>query len=479
MKKILIIIICFTLFSCEDVLVENPKSIAVETFYNTSDELDAAIAAIYGTMKGGGCMGGRYPAAQNASVDYAYGRGSYAEVSEFQGLGSTNINRVQGIWEAFYQSIRNANLVIKNAPEGNELTSDEIAESVGEAKFLRALIYFIMVRNWGGLPIRTEDNMDEIDISRGSVDNVYELIKEDLLFAEANLPDEAPVSGRASKWAAKTVLADVYFYLGKYTDARDKALEVINSNKYSLVEVSDADDFANIYGPEVITTSEEIFYLKYSRDADQGWNYVLYNHHPGSGLHPNGGYYIIYTDKEESSFIKNWDTEDLRYKYQWYDWDIGFGSSTMLNKKFADPDATSTYGAGNDYPLYRYADVLLLYAEADCQVSNAPTTDAMEKLNMIHRRAYGKNPLVSSEIDFQLLDYDKESFIELVLKERGYETMWEGKRWLDLKRTGEVTEIIKDATGKDVAEKHLLWPIPVSELEYNKAITADEQNPGY
>jgi hypothetical protein len=65
------------------------------------------------------------------------------------------------------------------------------------------------------------------------------------------------------------------------------------------------------------------------------------------------------------------------------------------------------------------------------------------------------------------------------MKERGYETMWEGKRWLDLKRTGKVAEIIKNATGKDLADKHLLWPIPVSEMEYNKAITPNEQNPGY
>lgn len=479
MNKIIIIALCFIFISCEDALIEDPKSIAVETFYNTTTELEAAVAAIYGPMKSDVCMGGRYPAAQNACVDYAYGRGSYSAASDFKGLDATNINRVQDMWNAFYRSIRNANLVIKNAPNGKSLTGNEISKYVGEAKFLRALIYFNMVRNWGGLPLRTEENMFVLDIPRSSVEEVYNLILQDLEFAEDNLPQNVNIPGRATSWAAKTVLSDVYFNLNRYSEARDKALEVINSNRYGLVQVYSPEDFNKLYGPDVITTQEEIFYLKYSRDANQGWNYVLFNHHPGSGLHPNGGYYIIYTDKEKSSFIKNWDKNDLRYKFQWYEWNIGFGTNTLLNRKFVDQNATSVNGAGNDYPLYRYADLLLLYAEAECYSSNGPTADALEKVNMIHRRAYGKDILTPTDIDYKLSDYDKNSFIELILDERGYETMWEGKRWLDIKRTGKVKEIIKNSTGKDLQDNHLLWPIPVSEMEYNKGITPNDQNPGY
>lgn len=478
MKKILIIILSITLFSCEDVLTEKPKSIAVETYYNTSEEIDAALGAIYGAIRGDGCMGGRYPAVQNCMVDYAVGRAGHAPISEFQGLDATHSNRVYTMWDLFYKGIRNANLVIKNAPNGEEITQEDISKSVGEAKFMRALIYFTMVRNWGGIPIRTEENDTELDVPRSSVMDVYKLIVQDLMFAEENLPDLAPLPGKPSKWAAKTVLADVYFYQAKYTNARDKALEVINSNKFSLVKIEVVDDFMKIFGPDVITTTEEIFYLKYSRENNMGYTWVRFVNHPGTGFHADGGNYITYSDKE-NPVMRDWDKNDLRSSL-WYEWDIGFGPNTLLCKKFIDPNAASGYpSAGNDYPWYRYADLLLLYAEADCQVTGNVTSDAMEKLNMVHRRAYGKDPLLSSNVDFNINDYDKESFIDLVLKERGYETQFESKRWLDLKRSGKVKEIIKAAHGKEVADKMLLWPIPPSELEYNKAITPNDQNPGY
>jgi hypothetical protein len=427
-------------------------------------------------------LGSLYPAQLEAYTDYCYGRGSYAYMSNFQGLDGANLTRPQSMWGLFYLSIRNANIVIQKVPDGTKLTVADKAKYTAEAKFLRAFTYFTMVRNWAGVPIRTENNMEEQNIKRNTVDEVYQLIVADLQFAEANLPDNASLPGKPSKWAAKTLLADVYFYQGKNTEARDKSKEVILSNKYSLVTVTVADDFMKIFGPEVVTTTEEVFYLKFSRlGTNQGWTFVLFPHHPGSKLHGAGGYYAEYSDLVSNSTIKDWDKNDLRYKYGWYPYNIGLGANSILNKKYIDPLAPGANGAGNDYPLYRYADVLLMYAEADCRASGSPGADAMEKLNMVHRRAYGKNPvLADATVDFKLTDYNKNSFIELCLKERGYETQFEAKRWLDLKRTGEVKARIKAATGKDVADKHLLWPIPVSELNYNSAIDpVKDQNPGY
>lgn len=132
--------------------------------------------------------------------------------------------------------------------------------------------------------------------------------------------------------------------------------------------------------------------------------------------------------------------------------------------------------------MYRYADLLLIYAEAANRANNGPTADALEKLNMIHRRAYGANPAVANAaLDFKLADYNTmQSFLDLVVKERMYETCYERKRWLDLKRMGIVKQVILAQKGKTVADKHLLWPIPVYELNYNKAIDpAKDQNPGY
>lgn len=483
MKKIILLILAgFMLFSCEDALIEAPKSLAVETFYNTPAEVESAIAAIYSSLRDPNCMGALYPSQFEAYSDYCYGRGSYAVLSNFQGLDGTNTGRIGSIWGLFYLAIRNANIVIQNTPNGSKLSESEIAKYVGEAKFLRAFTYFQMVRNWGGVPIRTETNMKEIEIKRNTAAEVYTLIQQDLSFAETNLPDNPQLPGKPSKWSAKTLLADVYFYQGKYPEARDKSKEVIQSGKFSLVPIATVDDFNKIFGPDVITTPEEVFYLKYSRQgSNQGWYFVMMPNHPGTKLLGPGGFYALYSDKVANSVLANWDANDLRSKL-WYVWNIGLGANSVLNKKYTDPASPGNYGAGNDYPVYRYADVLLMYAEAECRASaSEPTADAMEKLNMVHRRAYGKNPLTPDvSTDFKLSDFNKDSFIELCIKERGYETQMEGKRWLDLKRTGEVKQRIKAATGKDVADKHLLWPIPTSELNYNSLIDpSTDQNPGY
>ncbi|GAB4044553.1 RagB/SusD family nutrient uptake outer membrane protein [Spirosoma litoris] len=468
--------------SCQDVLEEHPKSIAVETFYNTTSELDAAVAAVYSGLRNATSgIGGEYAAQLEAYTDYCYGRSgsSYAILSDFQGLNSTNIVRVGNMWTVFYLSVRNANLVIQNAPKAKSVSATDIAKYVGEARFLRALAYFTLAKNWGAVPLRTEANLDQPNVKRSSLNDVYQLIVSDLQNAETTLPDKPAQVGHPSKWSAKTVLADVYFYQGKNAEARDKASEVIQSGKYSLVPITKTDDLQNIFGPSVVTTTEEIFYLKYTRQAGQGMYFVMFPNHPGTKFVAAGGFYGISSDVRNSVYAA-WDDKDLR-KGNWYVWDLGLGPTSTLSKKFIDPQAPFQDACGNDFPMYRYADVLLLYAEATSRAGNGPTADAMEALNQVHRRAYGFNPTTVSAVDFKLSDYTASTFNDLVLKERGYETQLEAKRWHDLKRLGtdKLKAVIKAAVGKDVADKHLLWPIPVSELNYNTALAATDQNPGY
>ena len=124
--------------------------------------------------------------------------------------------------------------------------------------------------------------------------------------------------------------------------------------------------------------------------------------------------------------------------------------------------------------------MLLIYAEAANNANNGPTELAVECLNKVHRRAYGYNPESPSPVDFKVGDYDKDSFFELVFQEKGYETILECKRWLDLVRTGKAAKLIKTAEGIDLNESMYLWPIPISETNYNKAIDpVTDQNPGY
>ena len=461
------------MIACEDILEEEPKSIASETFYNTSKEVAAAANAMYDPYKSSNFE--NYWAYQECCVDYGFGRGSWASNSNFAGLDETNISRVALVWNEIYLSIRNANLVIINTPNGSETSEAEKAKFIGEAKFIRAYNYFLLVRNWGGVPLRTEDTFEQIEIPRSSVQDVYTLILEDLQYAEDNLPDSPRLIGTPSKWAAKTLLADVHLNLENWTEARNMAGEVIESGKYSLVKMSEPDDFYKLFDAKVVTSSEEIFYIKHS--ALEGSFFGMFAHHPGAPYINGRGYYGHYT-KDDNPVIANWDENDFRRQVWFYPWSIGIAPNTLLYKKYIDLDATGN--PGTDIPVYRYPDVLYIFAEADNFMNNGPTSEAMECINMVRRRAYGLNPLGSSEIDFNVEDYNNETFFDLIIKERGYETLYEGKRWHELVRTEKAQEIIKEVHGKDIAEKHYLFPIPVTETNYNSAIDPDlDQNPGY
>jgi hypothetical protein len=464
--------------SCEDLLEEKPKTLAVEIFYNTSEEVETAVNAVYATLRGNNMV--EQTVILDAHTDWGYGRGSRADYNALQGFNAANINNAGGRWNTFYLAVRNANLVIKNAPNGADISQADIGKNVAEARFLRAFAYFQLVRNWGSIPLRTEENMTEIDLAKSSVTDVYNFIVADLTFAETNLPEVQPLVGKATKYAAKTMLADVYLTLGKYAEARDKANEVIQSNKFDLVAAKTKADFQqNLFGPEIITTPEEIFYLKYTRQAGEG-NWILWVlSHPSTGNFNFGGAYAHYSDASNPFYIA-WNDSDIR-KSLWDKINFGLGPNTLVSSKYIDKNAVEqSRGAGNDLPIYRYADALLIYAEASCMAANGPTAEGIEALNKVHRRAYGFDPNTPSEVDFKIAGYNMASFQDLVLQERAYEFIFEGKRWYDLKRTGKAADVIKAAKGITIAEKAYLWPIPVSELDYNKALDpATDQNPGY
>lgn len=450
--------------------------IAEETFYNTFQEVETAVNAIYTPLRQDPQNGGL--GVNSVLGEFTYGRGSWAALNDYQGLNDTWITRISGWWQTMYLSIRNANLVIKNVPAANSLSSADINKFVAEAKFLRAFAYFHLVKNWGGVPLRTETNIMEINVKKSTAAEIYALITSDLIDAESNLPDVPRLIGTPSKWAAKTLLADVYLFQEMYDKASLKAEEVIASNKYALVPVSTTDDFQKIFGPKVVTSSEEIFYLRYSHDTNQGNTWPGLMNHPGTGLYGKSGVYGVYGLSTNLAY-KNWDNNDLR-KGQWYPFNIGVGANSLLSKKLIDPETPALNGGANSITWYRYADVLMIYAEAAGRLNNGPTPEAMEALNKVHRRAYGYVPATASPVDYNLTDYNLATFLNLVLQERGYEFDLEGKRWSDLKRMGKAEEIILAIKGKTVTQKNYLWPIPVNEFNFNEALDPiKDQNPGY
>ncbi len=473
--SLILVILLMVVTSCEEDLIEHPKSVAVETFYNTATEVETAVNAVYGPLNNSDITNS-YMSILEPFGDYVYGRGGTAIVNDYAGLNAGMIAKTERAWTTIYLSIRNANLVIANAPNGTELTDEEVSRFVAEAKFLRAFCYFHLVRNWGGVPLRTEANLGVVDLARSSEQEVYDLIIADLLEADANLPDKATPLGRATKWSAKAVLADVYLQVGQYAAARDKADEVIKSGKFSLVRVSTVDDWQKIFGSDAGVTKEEVFYIHTMRQSGYGNLWPMYLNHPATKLFKKGGWYSMVSTTDNAVYA-NQDDADLR-KGLWYLWDIGEGPKTLLNKKFIDPVSPN---AGNPLTWYRYADVLLIYAEAASRASNGPTTEALEALNQVHRRAYGQVPTAPAPgIDFVLADYDADSFLDLVIREYGYEFQVEAKRWMELKRSGKAEELILIGKGKTIQAQAYLFPIPAVEMNFNGALDpASDQNPGY
>ena len=482
MKKcsFLILVILVILASCNDILEEEPKEIFALGYYNTAEEVEAGVNAIYSKYQDG-LYQGFFPAWLECQSDLLLGRPGID--FDYQSLPGFGLQFIENYWGAFYLSIRNANLIIKYAPNGSKISAVDIARYIGEAKFMRALSYFHLVRLWGGIPIRTEINMTESDVPRSNEDEVYRLIIDDLKDAETNLPDEPSAIGRPSKWAAKTLLADVYFYQGLNEEASVKAKEVIQSGKYSLVEVTKWQDFdSKLYGTNVIGGSTESIFSNMNTKSGtelRSTVFIDYNH-AAAGYSGGRGDWLVHMDSIIFPVYNNWDNEDIR-KDLLYLFDLGLGEGTFLSRKFIDP-AAGGGTSGHDFPIYRYADLLLLYAEASCRVNNGPTADGLEALNQVHRRAYGKNPTTQpSDADFKLADYNAQSFVDLVMKERGYETLFEAKRWFDIKRSGKLKEFVKaNKNGIVVSDNFLLWPIPNAEMNYNKAIDpTTDQNPGY
>lgn len=481
MKKVIILIVlAISVSSCQKELQEVPKDfISKANFYKNEADAEAAITGTYSSLADN--YGITYWLFLVNHADYENGRGSQAPISDFsQILDVANIGRASAIWSSFYQTINRANSVLDNV--GN-INMDESVKTkiLAEAHFLRALAYFDLVRGFGPVPVKTKESVDisEVASPRKPVDSVYDLIIEDGLAAEAGLPESVgDATGRASKWAAKMLLAEVYLTREKWAEAAKEAEDVINSGPYALIKVQESNDFYKIFA--TVTSSEDIFSIHHS-DSRQS-SLPNYLHRPNTPPYNNssGGVYAWLPNM--SSFLATWDSKDLRRDFNLYTKYIGPNGDSVslpsatpiLFKKFTnDPSGLAIYSA----PIYRFTEAFLIYAEAASMANGSPTALALERLNMIRRRAYGYDPGVPSPVDYAA-GMSINDFRDAVLMERAKSFIVEGKRWWDLKRTGTVKEAMA-AVGRTVIDARLLWPVPQEEIDNNPAISQEDQNPGY
>ncbi|MCB0616454.1 MAG: RagB/SusD family nutrient uptake outer membrane protein, partial [Phaeodactylibacter sp.] len=310
----------FVFTSCKDFLMEDPKSfISAANFYENESDAKAAIAGAYASL-GNEYYGpslGMY-AFMVLHSGAADGRGSQAPISIYdQVLNQVNIGRMGDLWGRMYTAINRANAVLDNVPdiEMNEALKTRI---LAEAHFLRANTYFELVRGWGPVPLRLTETkgVDEVGAPRASEDEVYAQIISDAQAAEKDLPDVSPEGpGRASRWAAKMLLAQVYLTREQWGEARGLAEEVINSGQFSLVLVSEPNDFYQIFRSE--TNSEDIMSVQHSSNSQSEicnflhrTNIPVYN--------PQGSGFFAWLPIQNSYIGDSWDDNDLRKEFNLY-----------------------------------------------------------------------------------------------------------------------------------------------------------------
>ncbi|MFH5883936.1 RagB/SusD family nutrient uptake outer membrane protein [Halalkalibaculum sp. DA3122] len=361
----------------------------------------------------------------------------------------------------------------------------------GQALFLRALAYFDLVRYYGAVPLHLEPatSLETASLSRSPESDVYEQVIADATAAADLLPGKADQEpGRATSGAAYTLLGDVYLTLEQWENA-ENALS--NVNDYSLL-----DDYADIFDPSNKNNEESIFEVQYMEGTSLGLeSYFPYYFIPLTEDHAQ---LTMGPSGSQSSPQSGWNipTEDLLNAYEdtnndeRYDASIGFitgpsliSDTSYVNlpyiKKYQHPH--STFGETNqNFPVYRYAEVLLMMAEA-INEQGGRLSEAEGYLNQVRNRAGLNDYNAGSQSDLR----------EAILRERRIELAFENKRWLDLVRTGNAVEVMNEygesikgdpnyfylsSNAYNVDENDLLFPIPFSEIQVNPDL---EQNPGY
>ncbi len=471
--------------SCKNVLDEEVYSfISKENFYQNANDAEAAIYGIYNRLTNENVYGRWYFDLIHLTDDQVtiHRNPLFIQMDDFN--YAADHAYIEDLWTGLYSVINTANVCIGRIPS-IDMDEDTKNSYVAEARCIRASIYFTLVRLWGSVPLSLEEVGDEAsaNISMGTVDNIYDAIIEDLEYAEENLPAtrESCDFGRVTKGAAKALLTDVLLTREEWSDAAAKAKEIIDMGQYSLL-----DNFEDIFSIDN-EVNDEIIYSIVFDGVNQGNWMASFSHAGGTD---NAMCYLgaqVWEVDTQSDMWLNWSNNDPRKQItvsdEYLSRDGTYKSVYNTSRpypqfgKWNAPDETAHYLCPLNPIIYRYSDVLLMYAEALSQANNGPNDNAYEAINMVRRRGYGQPTGQVSAYDLQT-GLSAIAFRDSVIKERSYEFVVEGKRLFDLMRTGLFPKILIDM-GKEVNPTAILFPIPTAEIEANASLTSDDQNEGY
>lgn len=473
----------FSFSSCSDFLEQNPQTdLSENDFYKTADDIASAVNGAYSSLQESDIYGNWYVFGEIPSDNTRNQlSGSVTTQNEFdQFYIDTQNSMIANFWKAAYKVINRTNTVLGRI-DGIEINAELANRYKLECKFIRALMYFNLVRVYGDVPLVLKEISisESYEILREPKENVYNQIIADLKEAQG-LPVSYSTAedGRATQGAAKALLADVYMTLHKYTEAETILAEIINSGRYSLLENTpgslNIDGYKNVFSPVNHNSKEGIFEIQFLKGGyGEGSNYANNFAPENSGTNVvavggTGGNNIpemdIYNAYEEGDLRRDFSMSlgyyDNRKNNEWVE--------SRYVCKFMDVPYQNN-DASNNYPVIRYADIILMYAEALNQ--NGKTAEACKYLNMTRRRGFGYQTTETSPVDLQTTD--KAQFALMVEQERRVELAFENHRWFDLIRTGRAVEVMK-SKGFSLNETNLICPIPQKQIDVNPKLTQND-----
>jgi hypothetical protein len=489
MPLTIIIILAMVLSGCEDFLEKDPQGeLTQNTFPVTASDAYLATNAVYATLRNSNYHFGLFPLTDIMSDDARKGSNpgdGASTIGPYDNFGFTATGEELARWWAtLYEGIKRANVVLVKVPD-IAMDPDLQNRYLGEASFLRALYYFDLVRAWGGVPIVTDLN-PPLTLTRSTAEEVYNLIKSDLLFAISNLPEKSEYSaedlGRATKGAAKALMAKVHLFQKDFANAELYSMEVINSNQYDLETVfTDANGEVGEHGVESVF---EVGAL--GVESEPGNQYANVQGVRGT---PNRGWGF----NRPSMDLRNnvFETGDPRWSGTIIELGdtidgiviIGDGPTPdetlddqgniieieCYNRKVWTPGNNVPTQFGHNRRILRYSDVLLIAAEAFNE-NNKPT-EALMYLNMVRERAREGNDAILPDITTT----NQDELRGLILNERRKELALEGHRFWDLVRTGKAAATLEPLGF--ITGKHELFPIPQTEIDVSQGSLT--QNPNW
>lgn len=510
MKRIILLIaIIISLNACSKQFLDNvPEDILTDgNFFESESDFQQALVSTYAVVRTAGDLNSWVMGEMRSdNTHYDINRGADASISTTARLAVADFidddgNRVSnGKYDGCYVGISRANVILDKI---NAIQMDEgrKAQIIAEAKFLRAFFYFELVRYYGGVPLflHAVENAEEAKLPRASAEEVYAQIIQDATEAAEVLPPKASALGRASKAAANMLLGYVYLTQKNYPAAED-VLKAVTNDGYALLP-----DYPSIFDPTNKTNSELIFEAQYKDGPNGIPSDFIYRFLPQTD---DASIVTGFSVKNITSGL-NVPTRNLLESYEPGDTRLEAsvaiaegtgetGSSFMIEsikspvgyvapagkigkpfiKKYSWPHGI-VGETNSNWPIYRYADALLLLAEA-LNEQGGKSAEALRYLNEVRSRAFNGEGTITVT--------DQTALRSIIAHERQVELAFENKRWLDLVRTDQAIDVMNahgiaikkidpnvSPSAYNVTASRLIFPIPRREIQIGQL----EQNPGY